>query len=85
MHRGAAPHVSATPALAWERPEPEFARAAPRSRPAVVPAYLIAAMAGLSGAGGMHDQSSWIGGRDAGTGEPRAGQSSFARLADCPA
>jgi len=32
--------------------------------------------------GGMHDQSSWIGGGDAGTREPPAGQLSFARPAD---
>jgi len=37
-------------------------RAAPRSRPAVGPAYLIAAMTGPFGAGSvMRDQSSWIG------------------------
>jgi hypothetical protein len=82
MHRGAAPCVPATPSLAWERPGSAVARAAPRSGPAVVPAYLIAAMTGLFGAGGMHDQSSWIGGRDAGTREPPTGQTSFARLAD---
>ena len=63
MHRRAAPHVSATPSLAWEKDGPALARAAPRSRPEVVPAYLIAAMTGLFGAGAvMHDQSSWIGG-----------------------
>jgi len=60
--------VSATPSLAWERLGSALARAAPRSKPAVVPAYLIAAMTGLFGAGTViDDQSSWMGRPDAGT------------------